>query len=132
MAHNHSNHFFRYWFRVLLYCTVIFVQSSFPSPEHTPSILHFDKILHFFAYALLGMLFLRALRNGTIGDREGLVFVLAVLLTGIYGATDELHQYFVPTRSADWRDLIADFLGGCFGVYLYQKLLRKNPALERI
>jgi VanZ family protein len=132
MTKNHTNHFLRYWFPVLLYCTVIFVQSSFPSPEQTPNILHFDKILHFFAYALLGMFFLRALRNTTMGYREGLVYVLAVLLTGIYGATDELHQYFVPMRSADWWDLFADFLGGCFGAYVYQMLLRRNPALERI
>jgi VanZ family protein len=91
-----------------------------------------DKCLHFLAYALLGMLFLRALRNSAIGYREGLVFLLAIMLTGIYGATDELHQSFVPMRSADWWDLLADFLGGWFGVYIYQMLLRRNPGLERI
>jgi VanZ family protein len=91
-----------------------------------------DKLLHFLAYAVLGMLFLRALKRSALGRRDSLVFALAVLFTGLYGATDELHQYFVPTRSADWWDLLADFLGGWFGVYIYQKLLQHHPGLEGV
>ena len=132
MTENHTNNLFRYWLPVFLYCTVIFIQSSLPSPDVKIKFFLFDKCLHFFAYAFLGMLFLRALRNSTIGYREGLVFILAIVLTGIYGGTDELHQSYVPTRSADWWDFFADFLGGCFGVYVYQALLRRIPALARI
>ena len=132
MAKNSTKYLLKYWFPVLFYCTAIFIQSCFPGPKFLPSFTLMDKCLHFFAYAFLGMLFFRALKNSAVGYREGLVFLLAVLLTGIYGGTDELHQYFVPMRCADWWDLLADFLGGCFGVVVYHLLLKRNPNLERL
>jgi VanZ family protein len=132
MPENQTNHLLRYWFPVLFYCTAIFIQSCFPSPEHLPSFTLMDKCLHFFAYGFLGMLFLRALRNSALGRREGLVLVLAIVLTGLYGGTDEFHQYFVPMRTADWWDLLADVIGGCFGVVCYHLLLKCNPKLERL
>jgi len=127
MAENPAKHLLRYWFPVLFYCTAIFIQSSFPGPKVVSTFFHIDKALHFFAYAFLGILFLRALRNSAMGHREGLVFMLAILLTTIYGGTDEWHQSFVPGRTPDWWDLLADLLGGWFGVFVYQRLLRRNP-----
>ena len=56
----------------------------------------------------------------------------SVLLTGIYGATDELHQYYVPCRSADTWDVMCDFLGGFIGVYVYQVLVQKCQKLRSI
>jgi VanZ family protein len=57
---------------------------------------------------------------------------MSILLTGLYGASDELHQYFVPFRSADVWDILFDLLGGIFGVYLYQLLLERYPKIRRI
>jgi len=37
--------------------------------------------------------------------------VVGVLIAAAYGATDELHQYFVPGRQADVADLLADAIG---------------------
>ncbi len=34
-----------------------------------------------------------------------------MLLTTLYGASDEIHQSFVPRRQMDGRDLVADFTG---------------------
>jgi VanZ family protein len=39
-----------------------------------------------------------------------------VLLTTLYGAFDEIHQWFTPGRSPDVHDLLADFLGATAGV----------------
>jgi len=132
MVKKQAHVFFRYWFPVFLYCLAIFVQSSYPRPEALSLFLLSDKLLHGVAYALLGMFFLRALRNSVGGYGQGLVFVLAIFLTGTYGATDELHQHFVPARTADWWDLFADFVGGCFGVAFYQFLLKRKPDLQRL
>jgi len=41
--------------------------------------------------------------------------LLATVITSLYGATDELHQSFVPERMADIRDWVADTLGGLLG-----------------
>lgn len=132
MPEKRTCHFFRYWFPVFFYCAVIFIQSSFPSPEEIPSFFGVDKCLHFTAYAVLGVLFLRALKRSRAQDRQKLVFVLAIIFTGMYGATDELHQHFVPTRSAEWWDLVADLMGGFVGAYAYQVLLRHDSVLGRI
>jgi VanZ family protein len=41
--------------------------------------------------------------------------VIAIALTTAYGATDEIHQLFVPGRSAEIYDLFADAIGGGIG-----------------
>lgn len=132
MTKTPTRHFFYYWFPVLFYCLIIFAQSSYPAPKKTPDLPCMDKLLHFAGYALLGILFLRGFRSSTLKNNNGLIMVASILLTGIYGASDELHQYFVPYRFADIGDILADFLGGLFGVYIYQLLLNKYPRLGRI
>ena len=39
-------HFLRYWLPLIVYCLVIFFQSSFKSPLTLPSFDHIDKVLH--------------------------------------------------------------------------------------
>jgi VanZ family protein len=41
--------------------------------------------------------------------------LLALSLASLYGATDEFHQSFVPGRSADVLDWLADTLGAALG-----------------
>jgi VanZ family protein len=94
---------------------MIFIQSSYPSPKIEPNVPHFDKVLHFLGYALLGALLLRAFYTTSINHRLKLIFLLSVLLAGLYGISDEFHQSFVPYRDADVMDALADFLGSAFG-----------------
>jgi VanZ family protein len=94
---------------------LIFVQSSYPSPKIEPNLTQFDKVLHFFGYGLLGALFLRAFYTSPIKHRLKLIFILSVLLSGLYGISDEIHQSFVPYRDADVMDALADILGSAFG-----------------
>jgi len=132
MTKNTTLHFFYYWFPVVLFCVVLFAQSSFSTPEAMPAFPHMDKLLHLGAYAILGALFLRGFGNSKYKNHGGLIRVASILLTGIYGATDELHQYYVPFRSADAWDVMCDLLGGFVGVYLYQVLVQKCPKLRTI
>ena len=117
--------FFRYWFPLIIYCILIFLQSSFPSIESVPELPYSDKLLHFFAYAVLGALFLRAYRTLRIRDNLKLLIMLSILSSSLYGISDELHQYFVPCRSAEWMDIVADLLGSVFGVFIYQYFTTK-------
>jgi VanZ family protein len=73
-------------------------------------------VLHFIAYALLGALFLRAFKTTRIKHHLKLIFALSVLFSSLYGISDEIHQSFVPYRTADVMDVIADILGSVFGV----------------
>jgi VanZ family protein len=132
MVNKGANHFFHYWFPVVLYCLIIFLQSSYPTLAKTPDLPSMDKVLHFAGYALLGALFLRGLRHSKFKDHDRLIRVGSILLAGIYGATDEWHQHYVPYRSAELWDIFFDFAGGLFGVYLYQRLLEKYPKIRRV
>ncbi|MEJ2658976.1 MAG: VanZ family protein [Desulfobacterales bacterium] len=116
---NKLYNFFAYWFPILLYCLLIFVQSSYPSPKIEPNLPYIDKVLHFMGYALLGALFLRAFYTTRIKHHLILIFALSVLLSGLYGISDEIHQSFVPYRDADTMDALADILGSAFGAGVF-------------
>jgi VanZ family protein len=120
------NKFFIYWFPIILYCLLIFIQSSYPSIKSGPELPHIDKVLHFVAYAFLGALFLRAFKTSRIKNNVKLILILSIFLSSLYGVSDEIHQYFVPYRSADLMDILADMLGGLTGGYLYRAIFCKS------
>jgi VanZ family protein len=91
-----------------------------------------DKVLHFTAYALLGALFLRALNTTRIKHHLKLIIMLSILLSSLYGISDEIHQSFVPYRTADAMDALADILGSAFGVYIFFKItIGKNTKITK-
>lgn len=105
------------WLPVVLWALVIFVLSSIPGTRFpSVSVPQADKIVHTFVYGVLGALTFRAVRKGGApGRRPTLTAPLAVLLTILYGVSDELHQIFTPNRSPDWHDVVADAVGGTLG-----------------
>jgi VanZ family protein len=116
--------FVRYWLPVAALCAVIFLQSAYPPPEQIPSWPHIDKLLHLCVYSLLAMLICRALSTiGPLNAGKWRLFVYAVLLTTLYGLSDEWHQWFVPGRDASAADLLADFAGALAGSAVGLKLL---------
>ena len=121
-----------YWLPVFLYCLAIFIQSSYPTPEQTGKLPHIDKILHLVGYAVLGILFLRGFRNSKFNSHSSFIKVASVVLAGLYGALDELHQHFVAHRSADIWDVFFDFTGALFGICVYMLFLARYPKMGRI
>ncbi len=100
------------WAPVGLYMGAIFFVSSLSNPPVPPTT---DKPLHWLAYLGLAVLVVRALAGG-LPRRIGFGIALAaMLITVAYGATDEVHQLFVPGRTADVYDLMADAAGGLAG-----------------
>jgi VanZ family protein len=105
--------FWRNAFWPLLVAATIFFAST-RSTVAMPGITNFDKIAHFSVYGLLATLLERLGR----GPRA---VALALLLTSLYGASDEWHQSFVPGRSCELGDWIADTLGGALAIALYTR-----------
>lgn len=101
------------WLPVAVYMAAIFYVSGLPDvsiPAGTT-----DKPWHLLAYLGLAVLVCRALAGG-FGRRLALRTALtAIVITTLYGVSDEAHQIFVPLRSADWRDLVADAIGAVAG-----------------
>lgn len=92
----------------------IYLLSSQPAAQLDLGFSGQDKILHFGAYALLGMLILGALPLRPGGYRIGQA-LLAAVLAALYGVTDEWHQFHVPGRSMDGWDMLADATGALLG-----------------
>lgn len=115
----------RYWLMTFVYCAIIFGLSSRPShdfPEvRTPGA---DKAVHMILYGGLTAIVSVGLRRAKRPARPAVQFFLPLLFAAGYGVSDELHQAFVPTRSFDVWDMVANTAGAaltqsilCFGIW---------------
>jgi VanZ family protein len=87
----------------------IFALSSRPSLPVPPG--YDDKVAHAVAYGTLALAVLHGLTRAW-RRRIGLPqVVLAIAVATLYGISDEWHQSFVPGRSTELLDLVADAVG---------------------
>jgi len=93
----------------LVFLTTLSGQSTLPDLDLN------DKILHVGGYTVLGILVLRAFHGGFQPPRLRPTLG-AVVFTAGYGLIDELHQSFVPGRSASGWDVAADLTGAALAV----------------
>lgn len=109
------------WGPAALWAAAIFWASSHPTVP-LPPVWAADKLAHFAVYAVLGLL----LARGAAASRLSPLW--AVVLGVAYGASDEIHQHFVPGRAAEAADWAADSLGVLAGVRALSQLkLRRAP-----
>jgi VanZ family protein len=94
----------------VLWAALIFVFSSIPQPPPPPGGLT-DKHEHMGAYAVLSALVLRSLAGATWSGVTAATAASAAVVASLYGASDELHQAFVPLRNPSWLDFAADAIG---------------------
>jgi VanZ family protein len=120
--------FTHYWGPVLAWAALVFALSSLSMPSG-PSRVGIDKLAHLFEFAVLSALLTRAFVGS--GARPALAVGWAIALATLYGASDEIHQLFVPGRSSDLFDLAADAAGACAGALGYQALLSRWQRGER-
>ena len=116
------------WAPALLYAALIFALSSLSRPQDLvpPELLSHDKLIHLAEYTVLGGLLARALRAG--GRPPVRAFAVALLLGALYGASDELHQAFVPGRDASPLDWASDAGGTALGAAAVLFLRRRGGA----
>ena len=103
----------------------IFYLSSLPVGMKKQPFPHFDKLLHFFVFMVLSFLIYGSLREYNL---KKALFLLAFAIGIFYGATDEIHQYFVPGRQCSIWDWFADFTGAFIGALLAKILLGLKTA----
>ena len=77
-----------------------------------------DVAAHAIIYGGLGILMVRALAGAQRRGVTPRTMASALVLTALYGLTDEYHQSFVPGRFADFRDVLADVVGAGIGTGL--------------
>jgi VanZ family protein len=116
------------WLPSFAYMALIWVLSSLPLVVPVGIVPFRDKGVHFVEYGVLAWLNARAmLRSGFALSRRAALGV-AFLVTAAWGLLDEIHQAFVPSRSSDWRDVLADWIGAALAVLLVQLLQREKPS----
>jgi VanZ family protein len=103
---------------------IIFAASSTPGKVlvavgFTKESYHVDA--HFSFYFILGMCYYHATKS----------VWKSIVLTFLYGVSDEFHQLFVPLRSANIWDVFVDTLGGTLAtVIIWMLPLKQLKKLE--
>ena len=93
--------------------TLTLTLTSIPNPEFGPSFPGADKIAHFGFYGVAGFLFVLWRRE--IGTGAVAAVLSAAIFAALLGAVDEFHQQWIPGRSMELLDWVADFAGGTAG-----------------
>ena len=102
----------------------IFIQSSYSSiklPDIDFELA--DKLLHFIVFGILGILTARGLRKSVNKKISENYFAITIGMSILYGASHEIHQYFVPGRHSSWGDWLADMLGIIIMVGIYKIII---------
>lgn len=115
----------------ILIAVSIWLLSSLPTVP-LPGTPGADKVAHFIAYAALGAACALALSITSLESRKASLSLIAALLSALYGAADELHQYYVPGRVTSLSDWLADLGGSLTGSALmtFAILREKNLKTE--
>jgi VanZ family protein len=95
----------------------VFYAQSMPDAPEPPGPLT-DKHEHFFFYGVLALLALRAFTNANWRRITAATALGALVFSSLYGVVNEFHQRFVPGRSYDVVDMIANTIGSAVAVAL--------------
>ena len=124
-----------YW-RTAVVAVLILVFTMRPEPAKLAhdfflfKIPHFDKTVHFFMFMLMAMAtahdFVFRKKENELNVNALLLY--AVALPTVYGGVIELiQQYCTVSRTGDWLDLAADFLGAAvYAVFAVAYNRKKN------
>lgn len=110
---------------LIIYWIVLFVATTIPTDAIPHPFGISDKVEHFFAYLVLAFLLTMFLH---FSRREDGLFAnpikSGIIITLLYGAFDEIHQYFIPGRFCELGDYIANLVGILIGVLIAYNLIK--------
>lgn len=111
----------------LLSVLVVFVLGSAEMPQIPETDFKWsDKVGHLFAFGFVQVTHVRALEFLGAPKRNLSQIGWAVASATLVGGLLELWQAFLPHRSAEWGDLLADGSGAAVAGVLYWALLRRG------
>jgi len=119
--------------RNIIWAIIIFVLCSMPGDSLPQTsmvqIPHFDKMVHFGLFFVMGILLISELRYQTKLGTYHIATVVFVVVA-VYGGTIEiLQEHFFINRSGDFWDLCADVTGGLCSVAMYPVLKKQKDLL---
>ena len=90
-----------------------------------PDFIRPDKLVHAGLFAVLSVLLVRALAV------EARPPWLAFVLAASFGAFTEVQQHFIPSRSMELGDFLADAGGAALGLAAFVAMARRRRELSR-
>ncbi len=116
---------------LMVYSGWIFYLSSGIVSVPGPDFMLKDKVMHAGAYGLLAFTAWQTFRQWSAVRRP---WIGAWIYAAGYGASDELHQSFVPGRNSDPWDWVADAVGAALCLLVVEMIRRhqenqEDPAL---
>jgi VanZ family protein len=117
----------RYGFVAVIYMGLIFIISSIPG-EALPETTISDKFLHLVEFGILSWLLGKAFRTAKKEFFIKQAGILAIIITILYGISDEIHQSFVSHRSTEFYDVIFDGIGAILAqaIFLTKRISTDN------
>jgi VanZ family protein len=106
----------------------ILVMTSWPKLDLPVLEASGDKVAHFSAYLVLGLLSARAAMPSARSWRSA---VAVVAMIAVLAMLDEVHQAWIPGRFPELLDWFADIGGGIAGTVLAPLLFQPAPRRPR-
>ncbi len=122
------NILFRSWTPVIIWALLIFASSSRQTTTTSEIYLEdfiIKKTAHVVIYAILATLLYRGFLTSGYSKRKAAKY--AIIISVVYGFTDEFHQSFTPGRTPMLRDVVFDTIGAALAIYLIWNWLPKAP-----
>ena len=123
---------------LIAYMGIIFYLSGLPGdflyPERAYGFDIDQSIKHFVEFSILGILAANIswqLTKESTFNRGFVIFFGSSVFSALYGASDEIHQYFVPTRYCTTFDVLTDIAGSVTGVFVFLVFMRLINAKDR-
>jgi len=111
---------------LIVYWFFLFIATTLPSISPPIKFELSDKVYHLVAFIILAFLLSISLEIQNFSKTLKKNFLIyAAIIAILYGGIDELHQMYVPNRSCDIYDWLADILGAIIGIGL-RKLIYLN------
>ena len=106
------------WIPALAYMALIWVLSSLPTIASLEQVPFKDKGVHFVEYGTLAVLLCYAIRGTWPLRSLWFTAFYGFVGTVLWGMLDEIHQAYVPGRSSDPMDVLADTIGAALATTL--------------
>lgn len=123
--------FFRHQILTLLWAIFIAFATLTPG-ESMPEVdfwdfANADKLAHFGVFAVLSFLMIRGflLKSSLFGLKNKKI-IFTLVITIIYGGLIEYAQSFIPGRSIEFNDMLANGFGSAIGVFVHSFLKKNN------
>ena len=125
----------RWRIALVLWMGAIFVTTHIPAASSDATERVFGlfnylarKTAHLAEFAVLSCLWYASIA-GNLQAWRLRIARLAWLLAALYGLSDEIHQAFVPNRSASWHDVALDAAGALIGLLILLRYKIKGACV---